>query len=99
MDDKVMALDLEEVIKMIDEIIKTSSIYGIEERIKIKGFLLESDLVKTGKLSMADEKLVVREIQNWKAYPSCERDEVWNIWDKFKKEIKKLNKSQKVASA
>jgi len=98
MDDKVTTLDLEEVIKIIDDIIKISSIRGIEERIKIKGILLESDLAKTGKLSMGDEKLVVKEIQNWKSYPSCERDEVWNIWDKCKKEIKKLAKSRKVAS-
>jgi hypothetical protein len=85
---EVVAPDIDRVIKIIDEIIKASSIYGTEERMKVKRILLESDLAKTGKLSMEDEKTVVEEIRNWRSYPPCEGDEVWNIWDKFKEKMK-----------
>ncbi len=90
MNNEVATLDTDRVIKIIDEIVKASSIYGTEERMKVKRILLESELAKTGKLSLEDEKTVVKEIQNWRSYPSREGDEVWNIWDKFKEEMKKL---------
>lgn len=90
MNNEAVSLGIDRVVKIIDEIVKASSIYGTEERMKVKRILLESDLAKTGKLSIEDEKMVVMEIQSWRSYPPCEGDEVWNMWDKFKEEMKKL---------
>jgi len=97
MDDKVINLDEDATIEAIDMIIDSAPELDSEKKFELKKIILQTTLLKSGKVNIEDEKAVVEKVVTG-SFSVREKAEIWNIWDKCKKEIKKLAESQKVAS-